>query len=81
MQLPLRICRLGESFIVRDAAGTSICAVYFENERGRRNSTKRMDEETARETAKRIARTMSGNGQLSTSTFPSLLTIVASLPM
>lgn len=59
MQLPLIIRQFGESFIIRDAAGTSICAVYYENERGRQNATKRMDEETARDMAKRIARLLS----------------------
>jgi hypothetical protein len=62
MKLPLRIRRFGESFIIRDAAGMSICAVDYENEPGRRNSTKRMDEKTAREMAKRIARLLTSEG-------------------
>jgi len=41
MQLLLRIYRFGESFSIKDAAGTSICANYFEDEPGWRNNTKR----------------------------------------
>ena len=56
MKLPLRIRRRAEAFLIDDAANVSVCALYFENEPGRRNSTNRMDSETAEKTAKRIAR-------------------------
>ena len=62
MKLPLRIRQHDESFIITDNAGLLVAAVYFEDERGRRNSTMRMDRENAREVAKRIARTLSSNG-------------------
>ena len=56
MHLLLSIRRFNESFIIRDSAGMLICAVYYENERGRQNATKRMDEDTAKDMVKRIAR-------------------------
>lgn len=56
MKLPLHIHALEECFLIKDDVGMLVCAVYFSDEPGRRNSTGRMDRETAEATAKRIAR-------------------------
>ena len=56
MKFPLHIRALEESFLIKDDSGMLVCAVYFSDEQGRRNSTGRMDRETAEVTAKRIAR-------------------------
>jgi hypothetical protein len=60
-KLPLHIRQRDESFIISDDAGLMVCALYYENERGRQNAKKRMDEVTPREMAKRIARISTGN--------------------
>jgi hypothetical protein len=59
MKLSRYLRQRAESFLIDDDAGTLICAVYFTDSPGRRNSTERMDEATAREMAKRIARLVS----------------------
>ena len=61
MQLPLIIRQNSESFIIRDHANTMICTIHYENDPSRQNTTKRMNEETAREMAKRIARLLTEN--------------------
>jgi hypothetical protein len=56
MKFPLHIRRLEESFMITDDAGTSICATYYEDERGRQNATQRMGSVEAEESAKLIVR-------------------------
>lgn len=59
MKLPLKITRNDESFGIRDAAGTSIAYVYFDEEPGtRRDVRKRLSLEEAEAIAKHIARSL-----------------------
>lgn len=57
MRLPLRISKYAESFIIKDATDTAICAIYFDKGNdSERAIRKRMSEEEAEDLAKRIAR-------------------------
>lgn len=48
LALPLVVTEFGESFVVRDAAGKSVCAVYFDDGcTERRNSSGRMTKDEA----------------------------------
>jgi hypothetical protein len=57
MRTPLRISKYAESFIIKDATDTVICAVYFDKGNdSERAIRKRMSEAEAEALAKRIAR-------------------------
>lgn len=57
MKLPLKIHRYDASFGIKDAAGTTICYVYFdEGNPGERAIRNLMSEEEAEPIAKQIAR-------------------------
>ncbi len=56
ISLPLKISRAAESFSIKDAAGRSVCYLYFEDEESRRRQTRRFTEAEAREIAQMIAR-------------------------
>lgn len=56
LKLPFRIIRAPESYCIEDAAGVRFGYVYFENEPGRRNATRRLTEAEALEIVKRQAR-------------------------
>lgn len=63
MQLPLKITRFKESYIVRDDRGISICAVYFDDDPKRAIVTKRMSQDEAEAVVKHIARALSDNAE------------------
>lgn len=56
MRLPLKIIRHPESYEVRDAVGTHIAYIYFEDDLTRREQTKRLTQADAEQITKRIAR-------------------------
>jgi hypothetical protein len=59
MKLPLKITRHEESFAIRDAAGTSICYIYFGvSDETQRFAAQRMTRAEAKDIAKQIARAL-----------------------
>lgn len=57
MNLPLKIYRYEESYIVQDASEISLFTIYFDDQPGvRRQVRKRLSKEEAEALAKRIAR-------------------------
>ena len=53
---PWRVVERGECFIVEDANGQQLAFVYFEDEPGRRNLTKRLTSDEAWRVASNIAK-------------------------
>ena len=62
MRLPLKITRHEESYSIRDAAGTSICYIYFGvSDETQRFAAKRMTRAEAEDVARQIARALTDN--------------------
>lgn len=60
MQLPLKITRFKECFLVRDDTGLSICSVDFDDDPKRAIVTKRLSPQKAEVIVKHIARALTG---------------------
>jgi hypothetical protein len=54
--LPWTIRENPESFVVQDASGQALAFIYFEDEKGRRETMKRLTKDEARRVATNIAR-------------------------
>lgn len=64
MRLPLKITRHEESFGITDAAGTSICYIYFGvSDETQRFVAKRMTRDEAEGVARQIARALTDNAE------------------
>ncbi|TLG75167.1 hypothetical protein [Methylocystis sp. B8] len=56
--LPLRVRKIGESYVVADLNGIALAYVYFEDEPTRRGIAKRLTSDDAKAVAQTIARAL-----------------------
>ena len=59
--LPLRVRKIGESYVVADINGTALAYVYFEDEPSRRILSKRLSGADAKTVAQTIAQALTEN--------------------